>query len=50
MLSLEKEGVYVACGQGILQIEGVKPEGKKAMSCTDFIRGRGIAKGDLLGG
>ena len=50
VLSLEKEGVYVACGQGILQIEGVKPEGKKAMSCADFIRGRGIAKGDLLGG
>ena len=50
VLSLEKDGIYVACGQGILKIERVKPEGKKEMSSADFIRGRGIALGDLLGG
>ena len=38
----------VLCGTGALVVTSVKPEGKGAMSAGDFIRGRKIAKGDVL--
>ena len=38
----------VLCGTGALVVTSVKPEGKGAMSAGDFIRGRKIAKGDIL--
>ena len=38
----------VLCGTGALIVTSVKPEGKGAMSAGDFIRGRKIAKGDIL--
>ncbi len=40
--------IIVACGKGALRIEGVIPEGKGRMSAGDFVRGRKIAKGDVL--
>jgi len=40
--------IIVACGEGALRIEGVIPEGKGRMSAGDFVRGRKIAKGDVL--
>lgn len=40
--------IRVVCGDGCLDLTGIKPEGKGAMSAADFIRGRGIAAGDLL--
>ncbi len=39
----------VACGEGSLTVLGVIPEGKGRMSAGDFVRGRKIAKGDILG-
>ena len=41
--------VRVACGKGSLLITKLVPEGKKNMSAGDFVRGRKIAAGDLLG-
>ncbi len=38
----------VLCNTGALVVTSVKPEGKGAMSAGDFIRGRKIAKGDIL--
>ena len=38
----------VACGEGALEVLGVIPEGKGRMSAGDFVRGRKIAKGDVL--
>ena len=38
----------VLCGTGALVVTSVKPEGKGVMSAGDFIRGRKIAKGDIL--
>ncbi len=38
----------VACGEGALRVSFVIPEGKGKMSAGDFIRGRKIAKGDML--
>ena len=49
-LSPKGQGMMtVVCGEGLLGITGVVPEGKKPMSAGDFIRGRRINIGDLLG-
>ena len=47
VLSLD-EGIEVACGEGSVLFLRVLPEGKGRMAAADFIRGRRIAKGDLL--
>ncbi len=45
-----KKGCFtVACGEGILAVTYVVPEGKGRMSAGDFIRGRKIDAGDMLG-
>lgn len=49
VLSLDGGVIAVACGEGVLGIHGVLPEGKKRMSAADFINGRAIAVGDILG-
>ena len=41
--------IEVACGEGSVALLSVLPEGKKRMSAADFINGRKVAKGDLLG-
>lgn len=41
-------GIWVACGDGALNITGVLPEGKPRMNASDFIRGRKINVGDIL--
>lgn len=40
--------IRVACGDGIISILGVVPEGKGKMKASDFINGRKIAVGDVL--
>ena len=47
VLSID-EGITVACGSGAVTLLGVVPEGKKAMSAADFVRGRKISVGDIL--
>ena len=42
------DDIKVACGQGILSLLSVVPEGKGRMSAGDFVRGRKIARGDVL--
>ncbi len=41
--------ITVACASGAIRILQVIPEGKGKMSAGDFVRGRKIAKGDMLG-
>lgn len=48
VLSTEHDRIAIACGDGILAVTGVLPEGKRRMSAADFIRGRGIAAGDRV--
>ena len=44
-----KKGIFtVACGEGILGVSVVVPEGKGKMNAGDFIRGRKIDAGDML--
>ncbi len=49
--SVAGEGLAVTCGGGTLyRVDEVQPEGKKAMSTADFLRGRPLGRGDRLGG
>ncbi len=49
VLSLCDGKITVACGSGSVELLEVLPEGKKRMRAADFINGRKIAVGDLLG-
>ena len=51
VVSLDTAGngkITVVCGDGLVAVSGVVPEGKKKMSAADFIRGRKINVGDVL--
>ena len=49
VLSFDSEGILIACGEGSVRILCLRPEGKSTMSAFDFCKGRGVAKGDILG-
>ncbi len=42
--------IVVACESGAVSITEVRPEGKGSMKAADFVRGRKISLGDVLGG
>ena len=48
VLSLEDGVISVVCGDGVLDVICVLPEGKGRMAAADFIRGRRIKEGDVL--
>ncbi len=49
-LSVSGEGgITVACGAGVAVLTRLLPEGKGAMSAADYIRGRKIRVGEILG-
>ena len=43
------DAVHVATGLGILSIEQLKPEGRRAMTAREFLAGRPVATGTILG-
>lgn len=47
--SLDGGKIHVACAQGGIAIRTLIPEGKSRMSAADFIRGRKVAAGDIMG-
>ncbi len=49
VISLADGKIAVACGNGVIALTRVLPEGKARMSASDFINGRKIAIGDRLG-
>lgn len=49
VLSVDGGKITVACGKGAISLLSVLPEGKKRMPAADFINGRKIFAGDLLG-
>lgn len=49
VLSAGPEGVRIACGTGVLRIESLQLPGKKRLSAADFLRGRGLPAGTMLG-
>ncbi len=46
----DKSRVLVACAGGIIELVTVQPEGKRAMRAAEWVMGRGVAEGDVLGG
>jgi methionyl-tRNA formyltransferase len=42
-------GVLVACGRGAVRVGEVQPPGKRRMQAAEWVRGRGVAAGDLFG-
>ncbi len=49
IVSLEGGVITVACGDGTLSLTRVIPEGKRPMDAADYIRGRNVDVGDILG-
>lgn len=49
ILSVDKESITVACGEGALQIRSLQLEGKKRMSAHDFLLGVKMSVGEVLG-
>lgn len=50
VLHADGAGVIVACGDGALKIDGLQLPGKKRLSAADFLRGRTLEVGTVLGG
>ena len=46
---IQAEGLCVACGEGALRLTDIQPEGGKRMTDSDFLRGRKISAGTVLG-
>lgn len=49
VLAAEQDGVRIACGNGTLRLERVKPEGRSEMSAADWARGARVVPGARLG-
>ena len=49
IIRVEKDSITVACGEGALQIYALQLEGKKRMSAKDFLVGRTVEIGTMLG-
>jgi len=43
------DGIVVACRDGAVRISEVQPSGKSRMTSANWVRGRGIARGDIFG-
>jgi len=48
VVSLRRDGMVVACGEGALRIASVQPEGGKAMDAWAYAQGRRVSPGDRL--
>ena len=49
IISIDKQGIHVATGAGVLIIKSVKPSGRKTMDAFSYANGRRTKTGDLLG-
>lgn len=49
ILSIDKHGVGVACGEGSVQIRKLQLPGKKMLPAADFVRGAKLQPGSKLG-
>ncbi|HVJ93337.1 MAG TPA: methionyl-tRNA formyltransferase [Labilithrix sp.] len=45
----DKSRVVVACAERAIELVRVQLEGKKAIAASDWVAGRGVAEGDVLG-
>lgn len=49
ILQADKTGLLVQSDDGVLEIVRLQPDGKKAMSAADFLRGHALSPGDRFG-
>ena len=49
VLNVDKKGIDIACGQGILRITQVQAPGKRAMAVNDFLNANPLSIGDHFG-
>ncbi len=49
LVQVTREAIHVATGRGVLSIEQLKPEGRRAMSAREFLAGRPLSAGMVLG-
>lgn len=48
VIAMDKEFFTLATGEGALRIRSLQPEGKKRMSCAEFMRGYEVKVGEAL--
>ena len=48
VVAIDRGTLDIACGDGILHITHLQPEGKGRMAAADFLRGRKLSAGDVL--
>jgi methionyl-tRNA formyltransferase len=48
VVALGRDGISVACGEGVLRLQVVQPEGGKAMDAWAYAQGRRVATGERL--
>ena len=49
VLTIDDDGMLVACGEGTVRILEVHPAGKRRQRVTEWLAGRGVAIDDVLG-
>ena len=49
VISTEGNTLSIACGSGVIEVDSLVPEGRGRMSAADFLRGRGVEVGEILG-
>ena len=48
VIAIDRGTLDIACGDGILHVTHLQPEGKGRMAAADFLRGRKLSVGDVL--
>jgi methionyl-tRNA formyltransferase len=48
VVALGRDGISIACGEGVLRLRTVQPEGGKAMDAWAYSQGRRVAAGERL--
>lgn len=49
VLAADDDGVLVACGSGAVRVREAQPPGKRRMAAGEWVRGRGVAVGEVFG-
>jgi methionyl-tRNA formyltransferase len=49
VMEIDESGMLVGCGSGSVRVAYVHPSGRRRMAALDWMQGRGVASGDLLG-
>jgi methionyl-tRNA formyltransferase len=50
IFEVNRNGIKVICGDGLIVVKSLQPEGKRVMSAGEFISGHSIKAGEIFGG